>query len=273
MSRWLINPAQLAALLNRDSNTPIIIDCRFSLADTNEGERLYRKSHITGAYYLHLDRDLSGAKNRHGGRHPLPDPAVLATRLRELGINRDTLIVAYDDNRLAFSSRLWWLLRYLGHDQIKVLDGGFQAWRDAGLSVNDTLPATPSSGNFNAQAKPEMVVDIDAVKALQLSTDTALIDAREEARYLGLEEPIDPVAGHIEGAVNYPWQQVTDGQGKFIETEQQRARWQDVLNHRQLTVYCGSGVTACVNLLALAELGREDAKLYAGSWSDWCSYF
>ncbi|WP_339672724.1 sulfurtransferase [Dasania marina] len=265
MTKYLISPAALAALPGEQR---VIIDCRFSLAEVEAGRNSYQQSHITGAHYLHLDEDLSGTKAAHGGRHPLPDTQQLQQRLQQLGLNKNQLVVVYDDQRMAFAARLWWLLRYMGHEQVKILEGGYSAWQQAGLLCDNVQPiSTP--GDFMASPKPEWVVSREQV--LNRAADTVLIDSREAARYQGLEEPIDPVAGHIEGAVNFPWQSVTDEQGCFVN-EQVQPRWQQLLSSKELMVYCGSGVTACVNLLSLAEAGRDDAKLYAGSWSDWCSY-
>lgn len=266
MARYLISPQALAAL-----DDVSIMDCRFSLVDPALGQHQYHQGHIQGAHYLHLDRDLSASKARHGGRHPLPDPETLAARLRELGVSITRPVVCYDDQRLAFASRAWWLLRWLGHPDVRVLDGGFAAWREAGLAVSAALPDSPC-GDFVARPDARRWVDINEVKTVPHRSDAALIDAREAKRFRGDEEPIDPVAGHIAGAVNLPWQDVTDAQGRFRDSNDQAVRWGELLARDELVVYCGSGVTACVNLLALAELGRDDARLYPGSWSDWCSY-
>ena len=268
MSRWMISAEQLQQL---PSDDVVIIDCRFSLQDSDEGERLYREAHIPGAHYLHLERDLSAPKLAHGGRHPLPAVDVVEARLRELGVGPDTLVVSYDDSRLAFASRCWWLLRYLGHDKLRVLDGGFQAWQEAQFATDDTVPVA-QAGDFVADVRDYMVVDINTVKTIPLSADAVLIDSRERARFIGQEEPIDPIAGHINGAKNYPWLEVTNDTAKLCPEVQQRERWGEVLRQNNIVCYCGSGVTACVNLLSLAETGREDAQLYVGSWSDWCSY-
>jgi thiosulfate/3-mercaptopyruvate sulfurtransferase len=255
-------------------NTDVVVDCRFSLQDTGLGARQYAEGHIPGSHYADLDRDLSGPRGSHGGRHPLPAIDALAATFAGWGIDSDppTRIVVYDDSRFAFAARLWWLLRYCGHDNVRVLDGGFRAWVEAGLSVDRQVPAA-RRGNFVAQPRPSMVVDREQVIGLRGRSGHRLIDSREQPRFLGLEEPIDPHAGHIEGALNYPWQQVADERGRFAAQGAQQARWGDTLAAEDLVVYCGSGVTACVNLLSLAELGRDDARLYAGSWSDWCSYF
>ncbi|WP_235015536.1 sulfurtransferase [Oceanicoccus sp. KOV_DT_Chl] len=251
MFKYLISAAKLADCYQQPN--VVVIDCRFSLADTEEGERNYQQAHISGAHYLHLDKHLSGIKSVHGGRHPLPDSETLAAILRDLGVNQQTLIVAYDDHRFAFASRLWWLLRYLGHDNVKVLDGGFSAWRQLDLPVDNESPIAAQSGNFSATLNAAMVVDINEVKTIPHSQSSVLIDSREKARFLGQQEPIDPIAGHINGAVNFPWQEVTDAQGLMQADPQQR--WGDVLAQEDVVVYCGSGVTACVNLLALAESG------------------
>ncbi|MET0379841.1 MAG: sulfurtransferase [Spongiibacteraceae bacterium] len=271
MSRHVLSVQALAECYN--ASDVVVIDCRFALADPALGERHYAEAHIPGAVYLHLDRDLSGEKGPHGGRHPLPDVEVLAAKLASIGVRSapPTRVVVYDDSRFGFAARLWWLLRYLGHEYVQILDGGFAAWRAAGLSVSNEV-AQPRSAHFVPRVQSHRVVDIDYVKTLNEKAGAVLVDSREERRYLGLEEPIDPIAGHIPCARNFPWQQVTDDAAQLRSTEQQRQRWGAVAEAAEIVVYCGSGVTACVNLLALAEIGRDDAKLYAGSWSDWCSY-
>jgi thiosulfate/3-mercaptopyruvate sulfurtransferase len=272
-SEWLYqqvnqrsNPSQL-----------VIVDCRFSLANPALGRQQYQAGHIPGAYYLDLNQDLSGPVRQHGGRHPLPDPDQLAKTLTAMGVRTApaTLIVAYDDSRFAFAARLWWLLRYLGHDRVVVLDGGFSAWQAAGYPVTAEIP-TPQQGDFRPQIRTDWTVDIEAVKAQKDSPNVVLIDSREGERYRGEREPIDPVAGHIPGAVNYPWQEVTDEHGFVCPVSQQQQHWAELKNPKnsapELIVYCGSGVTACVNLLSLEMVGISNAKLYPGSWSDWCSY-
>jgi thiosulfate/3-mercaptopyruvate sulfurtransferase len=248
----------------------VVIDCRFSLADPLEGERLYQEGHVPGAHYLDLDRELSGPVGLHGGRHPLPDPAAFAARLAALGVDRDTTVVAYDDSRLAFCARLWWLMRSLGYRPPRLLDGGYQGFLAAGGEPQVGVPAAaavnPPSGLAFAG-----FCDIEGVRGAQ-AEGAVLVDSREEKRYLGIEEPIDPVAGHIPGAINRPWLGVTDARGWVASEAAQSSHWGDTLEADQLVVYCGSGVTACVNLFSLALLGREEATLYAGSWSDWCSY-
>lgn len=251
----------------------VIIDCRFSLADPDLGRKQYQANHLPGAYYLNLNQDLSSPVQKHGGRHPLPDLEQLAAKLAALGITLgETLVIAYDDSRFAFAARLWWLLRYLGHDRVALLDGGFSGWQNQGYPLTSELPPAPFKiGKFIPQLRSEMLVNIHQVKARQ--EWTALVDSREPERYRGEREPIDPVAGCIPGALNYPWQEVTDAQGFLQPIEIHQQRWERLQETTEIMVYCGSGVTACVNLLSLEIAGIKTGKLYAGSWSDWCSYF
>jgi thiosulfate/3-mercaptopyruvate sulfurtransferase len=266
----IVSPEWLAT--NTENPEVVIIDCRFSLADPELGQKQYQESHIPGAFYLDLNRDLASSVGKHGGRHPLPNIEELADKLSAIGINSaETLVIAYDDSRLAFAARLWWLLRYMGHSKVALLDGGFSGWKAAGYPVTNILPE-PRQGNFVAHLQQDLAVDIEAVKERKDLPGTVLVDSRESERYEGLREPIDPIAGHIPGAVNYPWQDVTDKTGKVRLTSEQKHRWTELEKAEEIIVYCGSGVTACVNLLSLEIAGIPDAKLYVGSWSDWCSY-
>lgn len=249
-----------------------LADCRFSLLESAFGQQQYQTSHIPGAYYLDLNQDLSSPVGKHGGRHPLPNIDQLADKLSTMGVNSQTLVVAYDDSRFAFAARLWWLLRYMGHERVVVLDGGFKGWVSAGYPVTDIVP-TAKPGEFIPQIQSSYVVDIAAVEARQQLPGVVLVDARESDRYRGEREPIDLIAGHIPGAVNYPWQEVTNAQGYLKSVAQQRLHWQNLEQAAEILVYCGSGVTACVNLLSLELAGIHTGKLYPGSWSDWISYY
>ena len=263
----LVPPDWLAA--QSPSENLVIIDCRFSLADPELGHQQYLEGHIPGAYYLDLNQDLASPVQSHGGRHPLPHLTTLAATLSQMGVTTETLIVAYDDSRFAFASRLWWLLKYMGHDRTAVLNGGFSAYQTAGLPITQEIPPQ-KKGLFVPTLRPALAVDRAGVQ--RRHPNVPLIDSREGERYRGEREPIDPVAGHIPGAVNYPWQQVTDETGWMRSPQDLQSHWLDIATADELIIYCGSGVTACVNLLALETAGIQTGKLYVGSWSDWCSY-
>lgn len=255
-----------------DDPQVVIVDCRFSLADTQLGRQQYQASHIQGAYYLDLNFDLSSPVGEHGGRHPLPSLPELADKLAAIGVEfQKTLVVAYDNSHLAFASRLWWLLRYLGHEQVAVLDGGFSQWEKAGYPVTDEIPQ-PKTAKFIPKVQPELVVDVEGVKNRKDLPTVILVDSREGDRYRGEREPTDKIAGHIPGAVNYYWMEVTDASGYLLPITEHQKRWEQLQSAEEILVYCGSGVTACVNLLSLELAGIHTGKLYAGSWSDWITY-
>jgi thiosulfate/3-mercaptopyruvate sulfurtransferase len=269
----LVTAESLNNYLATASNVDLkIIDCRFALGDADLGRQQYHAGHIPGAHYLDLNRDLSSPVQIHGGRHPLPDDRVLGAKLAATGINTDTLVIAYDDSRFAFAARLWWLLRYYGHERVAILDGGYSNWVKAGYAVTADLPEVTAPGNFQPQIQSETIVDIERVKTIIASPAHLLIDSREPDRFLGNSEPIDPIAGHIPSAVNYPWQGVSTPEGFALTIEQQQQRWAAISPDLEPIVYCGSGVTACVNLFSLHLAGIDSAKLYPGSWSDWISY-
>jgi thiosulfate/3-mercaptopyruvate sulfurtransferase len=251
-----------------------IVDCRFSLTDPTLGRQQYEATHIPGADYFDLNQDLSSPVKQHGGRHPLPDPALLAAKLAAIGLdstNPTKRIIAYDDSRFAFAARFWWLVRYLGYDNVAVLDGGFQGWVAAGYPSTNTIPL-PKIGHFTPNPHLDWVVDRETVQARKDLASVVLVDSREQERYRGEREPIDPIAGHIPGALNYPWQRVTNEQGYSRSIAEQQSQWSTISDASEILVYCGSGVTACVNLLSLTLIGIPTGKLYAGSWSDWCSF-
>ncbi|WP_339279173.1 sulfurtransferase [Paenibacillus sp. FSL W8-1187] len=271
----------------------VIADCRFALGKPESGREAYEAAHVPGAVYLDLERDLSAPVGEHGGRHPLPDPAELEAALRRAGIGPDSRVVAYDDQGGAMASRLWWLLRWLGHDAVYVMDQGFSAWQAAGYPVTDaTRVVVP--GAFRARVRPELLADVDAVRAASRTAEPEawasaagagaesgsaaaesaplLIDSREPRRYAGLEEPIDRAAGHIPGAVNRFWKGVLDKDGRWKSGDALSAALDGIPQDRELIVYCGSGVTACPNVLGLQAAGYGNVRLYAGSWSDWISY-
>ncbi|MGH8479352.1 MAG: sulfurtransferase [Gammaproteobacteria bacterium] len=246
----------------------VVVDCRFDLADPGAGGRAYRRRHIAGAAYAHLDRDLCGPPVITGGRHPLPTAEALQATLGRLGIDESRQVVAYDGAGGAMAARLWWLLRYMGHGAVALLDGGWDAWEAAG-SPTATGEERAVARVFLGAARKEWLVRIEHV-----SDAPVLIDSRDPARYRGEVEPLDPVAGHIPGAVNYCWKENLDAQGRFLAPAALRARIEPLLAgtpSREAVFYCGSGVTACHNLVAVVHAGLPAARLYAGSWSEWCT--
>ncbi|NJN72597.1 MAG: thiosulfate sulfurtransferase [Limnothrix sp. RL_2_0] len=251
----------------------VIIDCRFRLGDTDWGEQQYRLGHIPGAYYLHLDRDLSAPVSTHGGRHPLPKVEDFVQVLSRLGIERGvTEVVIYDDFRFAFAARLWWLLKYVGHDNVSLLDGSFQAWQQDDLPLSTDIPADQNL-DFVPQVRDQLLITRNTLLK-EKNPLRILIDARDGDRYLGKHEPIDPIAGHVPCAINSPWKQVSTEDGYAVTYDQQKQIWQalELDQAEEIVLYCGSGVTACVNWLSLELTGHTNLKLYAGGWSDWCSY-
>lgn len=266
----LVDAATLAAHL--DDPAWRVVDVRHQLADTAYGERVYAESHLPGAAFLHCDRDLSGLLTGSNGRHPLPAPERLAARLGEIGIGPQTQVVVYDDAQGMIAGRLWWLLRWLGHDAVAVLDGGLQAWQAANGALTAELPRRrPAS--FVAKVR-DTLVDADHVQSFLQTSRMHLIDARSPDRYRGENETIDPVGGHIPGAVNRFFRDNLQADGRFKPAAALRAEWLAVLAGalpEQVVHQCGSGVSACHNLLAMEIAGLPGSRLYAGSWSEWCA--
>ena len=251
-----------------------VFDCRFDLADTGRGRLAHRESHLPDAVYAHLDLDLSGPITPQSGRHPLPDPSRLGGWLSKCGVGPDTQVVAYDDTGGTMAVRLWWLLRWLGHDRVAVLDGGWQAWVQADLPLQTSPPRVPEASRFTGTPDSRLVVGTETLDRQLQTGDTSLqlVDARTRERYRGDAEPIDPVAGHIPGAVNLPLQDNLDSEGRFRSADALRDRYTAILGDRPpetVVAMCGSGVTACHNLLAMERAGLHGGLLYAGSWSEW----
>lgn len=253
--------------------TIAVIDCRFDLAQPEAGRRAFLDAHIPGARYADLNKDLSASVTASSGRHPLPAPRDFAATLEKLGIGDDTQVIAYDDANGSFAARLWWMLRWLGHASAGVLDGGFKAWRSAGgpLESGPERPL-PRTVHFSPRVDASAVIATADVAEWLRDTDKLLVDARAAERFAGSIEPIDPVAGHIPGAVNQPFSLNLDADGRFLPAPELKRRWQERLGgaeSRNMAAMCGSGVTACHNLLSLEVAGLPGAKLYAGSWSEW----
>ena len=267
MTPWISVADLRARLTDPDLR---LVDVRFSLGAPDAGRLAYAAGHLPGAVYLDLEADLSSPVRRHGGRHPLPDPGRLAAALGAVGIGPATWVVAYDAGDGMVAGRLWWLLRWLGHDRVQVLDGGLTAWTDAGGGVDDVIP-TPATVTFVARPRPDMVVDRAWLRARLDDPSLTVVDARAAERYRGEAEPLDPRAGHVPGAVNLPYADNLAG-GRFRSLDELAARYRQVADAGTVVVYCGSGVSAAHDLMALEAVGVRGARLYAGSWSDWVSY-
>ena len=249
----------------------VIIDCRFDLTMPDAGQHAYAVAHIPGAVYAHLNRDLSAPVSSSSGRHPLPAPHTFARQMAEWGIANDSQVVVYDADSGAYAARLWWMSRWLGHDAVAVLDGGFKAWQAAQLPVSCATPSR-SRTDFVAHPRPETAVGATEVARRSMDADWRVIDARAPERFAGEIEPIDSIAGHVPGARNHPFSRNLNGDSTFRSRDALRSLFAPVLQQTpasQLIAMCGSGVTACHTLLALEHAGFTGAKLYPGSWSEW----
>jgi thiosulfate/3-mercaptopyruvate sulfurtransferase len=270
MTEALVSAAWLHAHLDDPDVRPI--DVRWYLTERGRGRADYNEAHIPGAAFLDIDDDLAGPPERGPGRHPLPSPEAFAQAASHAGIGPNTHVVAYDASGGAYAARLWWLLRYFGHERVSLLDGGWQAWLAAGYPTESGEEQVPRA-EFTPQPQPAMVVNAEQVDALRGMDGTLLIDARAAERYAGRIEPIDPRAGHIPGARNMPYANNTRPDGTWKSPAELRAQYHALGadNAAQVACYCGSGVTAAHDIFALHLAGRDDALLYEGSWSDWSS--
>ena len=265
----LISAAELLQLPDA-----FVVDCSHDLANPQAGERDYAAAHIPGALFLHLDRDLSAPTTGRNGRHPLPDAQAFADRLAQLGLSQNQQVVAYDRAGGGFAVRLWWMLRWLGHDAVAVLDGGWQAWLATGGAQESAEPAPRPRGNFSR--RPSLAGEVPAKGVLDnlRSANKLVLDARAPERYAGEVEPLDPVAGHIPGAKNRFFQTNLQPDGTFKSREQLREEFTALLEDwdpRDVIHHCGSGVSGCHNLLAMTHAGMDGSLLYPGSWSEWCA--
>jgi thiosulfate/3-mercaptopyruvate sulfurtransferase len=266
MYRTLIQAEELRAHL--DDADWVVVDCRYDLTDHQAGRRAYLEGHVPGAVYVDMETDLSAPKAPGTGRHPLPSPLQLTALFGRLGIGNGAQVVVYDAAGGMMAARFWWLLRYMGHEPVAVLDGGWPSWRDGG---NPAASGEQSHRRveFHGQPREDLLVQAEAVL-----NQPCLVDSRDPARYRGEVEPLDPVAGHIPGAINYFCKNNLDGQGRFQTATALRAQLAAVFGStpaEQATFYCGSGVTACHNILAAVHAGFPQSRLYPGSWSEWCA--
>lgn len=266
----LVSVTELAAHL--DDPDWIVFDCRHDLADTGAGRRAYVQSHTAGARFAHLDDDLSGPKTGINGRHPLPAPEKFCQWLAALGMRNGMQAVAYDASGGYYAARLWWMLRWVGHVQTAVLDGGWDAWLKSGAPVSAQLPAL-KTGSFSGIAR-DITVDARYILDQLGQPRDIVIDARSADRFRGENETLDPVGGHIPGALNRFFKNNLAADGRFKPAADLRGEYEDLLGGagaQRVVHQCGSGVTACHNLLAMEVAGLGGSKLYPGSWSEWCS--
>lgn len=269
----IVSAAWLRARLGAADPQLVVVDVRCNLMDPAWGRARYLEGHLPGAVFADTDRDLSAEKTGTNGRHPLPSVARIAEVLGRLGIGPDSLVVAYDHVSGMFAARFWWMLRYLGHPAAAVLDGGLSAWLDAGGALSEGEEVQPAR-TFVPHAATGMAVGIAEVEAGLAAREHLLLDAREAVRWRGEQEPIDPVAGRIPGARNHLWKNNLADDGRFDSPDGLRARFAPVVTARRgrpIVCYCGSGLTAAHNALALALAGIEDVAVYSGSWSEWCA--
>lgn len=271
MARKILYSAKELNRVWQDSRC-VVVDCRFDLADTGAGYKAYLESHIPGAGYAHLDDDLSGPVTACSGRHPLPGPDAFAAFLARLGWSPGTLMVAYDDTGGSFAARLWWLMKYFGHDCAALLDGGLPAWRESGLALESGAAETEKTPAVHLEPRKDMVLSAYDVAEELRSGGIVLADARAPERFNGEVEPIDTVAGHVPGACNFPNARVLTSENRFRQVADIRQGLESLLGSNPpgaLVHMCGSGVTACLNLFAAELAGIKGGRLYAGSWSEW----
>ena len=257
--------------LQENLDNLILIDCRFDMMNPTWGRKIYLESRIPGAFYMDLDEDLADKVSTHGGRHPLPDLNLFAQKLEKMGISNDSTVVIYDEGDLAVAARLWWMMKYIGLENVKLLEGGFYHWNSEGMPLEIELEEkTISRGKIEVTIKDKMICDVEYVKAIMNDNTKIIIDSRTIERYRGEVEPIDKIAGHIPNAKCYLWSENLDN-GIFKDIEYLKDRFKELKNYEEVIVHCGSGVTAPVNIVALDEIGISSI-LYLGSWSDWISY-
>lgn len=269
--RTLVDAADLADRLG--SADLVVVDCRFDLRDPGAGERAYRAGHVPGAVYAHLERDLSDLARAGKGRHPLPDAGRFCATLERWGISPSTQVVAYDTSDGAIAARMWWMLRLLGHTRVAVLDGGLSTWADAGGALDARIPQ-PKPGTYKARFDVRGTASTAVVAARMASGNGRLLDARAPERFRGEVEPLDRVAGHVPGAINRPFSANLEPGGRFRSPERLADEFRELLggsSASEAVLMCGSGVTACHNLLAMEHAGIHGARVYPGSWSEWIS--
>lgn len=268
---YIVTSEWVSKHLEERDNDLVMVDCRFELQSPDVGKRLYIDNHLPTAVYLDLNKDLSGPTQQHGGNHPLPDMHEFAEKLGNLGIDEKTTVVVYDQANEMYAPRLWWLLTYMGHEDVYVLDGGYEKWVAEGRTVTQEI-VTRTPKVFTPHIQEDEKVDMDEVKEKLSNQSAILIDSRAKDRYLGKVEPMYSKAGHIPGAKNYFFKGVLKDNGLWKNTQEIEAHFADLPKDQEIIVSCGSGVSACPNIIALKQAGYRNVKLYPGSYSDWISY-
>lgn len=267
----LISADRLKRRLENKRDNTVLVDVRFKLDDPDAGRKMYLESHLPGAVYMDLNKDLSAKPGKHGGNHPLPDLRTFIGKIENIGIDNETTVVVYDQGKDMFAGRLWWLLDYIGHRKVYVLEGGYDCWVREGNEVTDELPALREK-EFRPEIRNGQTASMEEVREKLASNSAVLIDSRSYDRYAGITEPLYKKAGHIPGAVNYFWGDVMDERGIWKKKEELKRHFSALDKDKEIIVSCGSGVSATPNILALKAAGFENVKLYPGSFSDWISY-
>lgn len=267
----VVSDQWLKERLENDPENTVVVDTRFELSDADAGRKAYLDGHIPKAVYFDLNKDLSEKAAKHGGSHPLPDMEMFTAKIGNIGIDHDTTVVIYDQQNDMFAARLWWLLQYAGHQDVHLLDGGFEHWVEADGDVTTEIPALEAK-ELKLNIQEADVVDIEGVTEKLQNRSATLIDSRSPERYLGQTEPLYIKSGHIPGAKNFFWKNVFDADGKWKGTSELDENFSSLSKDDEIIVSCGSGVSACPNVLALKSAGFQNVKLYPGSFSDWISY-
>lgn len=265
----LITQTELVKKMTNETDL-IILDARAELADASAGFNDYQKSHLKNAQFVSMEDTMTGKKNSHGGRHPLPEMENFMEAMRETGMTNSSTVVIYDDGSLAMAGRLWWLLKYAGKDKVYLLEGGMKKWLEKELTVTDSVIKPIATDYLSLNIDHSLLVNVDEVKKAIYLADTAIVDSRAYERYSGQVEPLDTKPGHIPSAMNYPWTDLVDD-GKIINQEEAKEKFKALHGYKDIIVHCGSGITGTVNILFMEEIGLKP-KLYLGGYSDWVSY-
>jgi len=268
---YIVTEQWLKSRLENDLEDTVIIDVRFNMNEPDAGRNAYEEGHIPHASYLDLYKDLSGPAGKHGGKRPLPDVDLFSEKLGGIGVDHEKSVIIYDQKNGIFAGRAWWLIHYLGHEKVYVLEGGFKGWIEAGNRVTDEIIEKEKT-TFEPRVRADEIVDMERVRENIAEKDAILIDSRSRDRYLGKEETMHDKAGHIPGAKNFFWKNVLNEDGTYKNTDELAENFSSLSKDNEIIVSCGSGISATPNILALKTLGYKNVKLYPGSFSDWISY-